>query len=106
MLHPSPVDRTAAADTLFAQICRATPHQARELAKLLSMPERAALALACNGRTHLRAQGRAIAGACTLASLVKEGGQTGLSLFNQVEAGLDTWGAGPTFGKRSVSLAG
>ena len=59
---------------------------------LLTMPERAALALSCNARAHLRAQGRAIASACSLASLVKEVGQAGLSLFNQVEAGADTWG--------------
>ena len=70
------------------------------------MPERAALALSCNVRTHLRAQGRAIAGACSLASLVKEGGQAGLSLFNQVEAATDTWGATANPLKRRVSLAG
>ena len=106
MSNHSPADRLATADTLFAQICRATPEEARSLSMLLTMPERAALALSCNARTHLRAQGRAIAGACSLASLVKEGGQAGLSLFNQVEAGADVWGATGGSVKRRVSLAG
>ncbi len=94
MPHHLP-DRAAIIDALFAQICRATPQEARDLSMLLTLPERAAVALACNARTHLRAQGRAIAGACTLASLVNEGGQVGLSLFNQIDAGAETWGAGP-----------
>ncbi len=106
MPYPLPADRTATTDSLFAQICRATPQEARELSLLLTMSERAALALSCNSRTHLRAQGRAIASACSLASLVDEGGQMGLSLFHQVEAGADTWGAGFASGKRRVSLAG
>ena len=106
MSHHLPGERAATVDTLFAQICRATPQEARELSMLLTLPERAAVALACNARTHLRAQGRSIAGVCTLASLVKEGGQVGLSLFNQVDAGAETWGAGPASGKRRVSLAG
>ena len=106
MPYPLPAGRAFATDTLFAQICRATPHEARELSMLLTMPERAGLALSCNARTHLRAQGRAIAGACTLASLVKEGGQMGLSLFNQADAGAETWNTGPTSGKRRISLAG
>lgn len=106
MSNHSPADRPATADTLFAQICRATPQEARDLSMLLTMPERASLALSCNARAHLRAQGRAIAGACSLASLVKEGGQAGLSLFNQVEAGADNWGAAANPGKRRVSLAG
>ena len=97
--------RTAAMETFFAQICRAAPEEARDLSMLLTMPERATLALSCNARAHLRAQGRAIAGACSLASLVKEGGQAGLSLFNQVEAGSDTWGAASNSVKCRVSLA-
>lgn len=101
-----PVDRVAAADALLAQICRATPREARDLSMLLTLPERAALALSCNARTHLRAQGRAIAGACSAASLVKEGGQAGLSLFDQAEAAADTWGAVVREGRRPVSLAG
>ena len=76
------------------------------LSLVLTMPERAALALSCNARTHLRAQGRAIASACSSASLVKEGGQAGLALFNQAESADDTWGAPVRAGKRSVSLAG
>ncbi len=106
MPYPLPADRTVTADTLFSQICRATPHEARELSMLLTMSERAALALSCNARSHLRAQGRAIAGACTLASLVKEGGQMGFSLFNQVDAAAETWNIGLAVGKRRVSLAG
>ncbi len=73
---------------------------------LLTMTERAALALFCNARTHLRAQGRAIASACSLASLAKEGGQAGVTLFDQAEAAADTWGAPVREGKRPVSLAG
>ena len=103
--HPS-TQRAATTGALFAQICRATPQEARDLSLLLSMAERAALALCCNARTHLRAQGRAIASACSLASLVKEGGQAGLSLFDQAGAAADTWGAIMREGKRPVSLAG
>ena len=106
MSYRPPVDRVATTDTLFAQICRTTPKEALDLSMLLTMPERAALALSCNARAHMRAQGRAIASACSLASLVKEGGQPGLSLFNQVEAGADTWGTTiAASGKRRVSLA-
>ena len=93
-------------DRLFAQICRATPQEARDFAMPLTMSERATLALSCNGRAHLREQGRAIAGACTLASLVKEGGHAGLVLFQQVEAGAETWGTTAPKGQRRVSLAG
>ncbi len=106
MSHHLPGERAVTVDTLFAQICRATPQEARELSMLLTLPERAAVALACNARTHLRAQGRAIAGVCTLASLAREGGQAGLSLFNQAEAGAETWGAVVREGRRPVSLAG
>ncbi len=90
MPYSSPSDRTVITKTLFAQICRATPQEARDLSMLLTMPERATLALSCNARAHTGAQGRAIASACSLTSLVKEDGQTGLSLFSQVEAGVDT----------------
>ncbi len=106
MSYHLPVNRVATTDSLFAQICRATPQEALDLSMLLTMPERAALALSCNARAHMREQGRAIASACSLASLVKEGGQAGLSLFNQVEAGADTWGTSAASGKRRVSLAG
>ncbi len=106
MSHHLPGERAVTIDTLFAQICRATPQEARELSMLLTLPERATVALACNARTHLRAQGRAIAGVCTQASLVKEGGQAGLSLFNQANVGADTWGAMTASGKPHVSLAG
>ena len=103
--HP-PTRRAATTDVLFARICRATPQEARDLSMPLTMPERAALALSCNARTHLRAQGRAIAGACSLTSLVKEGGQAGLSLFSQAEGAADMGGAPMREGKRPISLAG
>ncbi len=103
MPHQPPTHRAATIDALFAQICRATPQEARDLSMLLTMKERAALALFCNARTHLRAQGRAIASACSLA---KEGGQAGVTLFDQAEVAADTWGASVREGKRPVSLAG
>lgn len=106
MSYHLPAARVVPTDVLFAQICRATPEEARSLSMALPLPERAAVALACNARTHLRAQGRAIASACTLTSLVTEGGQAGLMLFNQIEAATDTWGAPVREGKRRVSLAG
>ncbi len=73
---------------LFSQICRARPEEARNLSMLLVASERAALALACNARTHLRDHARAIAGACSRESLFAEGGQAGLVLFEQV----GSWG--------------
>ena len=97
--------RTAATETLFTQICRATPDEARSLAMLLPVPERAALALACNARTHLRDHGRAIAGTCTRESLVAEGGQAGLVLFGQIGGGGETWGV-TAREKRHISLGG
>lgn len=97
--------RTVAMDTLFAQICRATPEEARSLSMLFAVSERAALALACNARTHLRDHGRAIAGTCTRESLAAEGGQAGLVLFDQIDGGGDTWGAAPRTEKRRISLA-
>ena len=98
--------RASALDLLFPQICQASAHEARELCMSLTMSERAALALSCNSRTHLRDQGRAIAGACTMESLVKEGGHAGLVLFNQVEAGGETWGMTAPKERRRISLAG
>ena len=105
-LHSAPGHRTSALDLLFPRICRATAQEARELSMSLTMSERANLALSCNGRAHLRAQGRAIAGACTMESLVEEGGYAGLVLFNQVEAGSETWGTTPSKERRRISLAG
>ncbi|MGI3903359.1 MAG: hypothetical protein ACRYGP_13080 [Janthinobacterium lividum] len=106
MPHHLPVERAATVNTLFAQICRETPEKARDLSMLLTMLERAAVALACNARTHLRAQGRAIASVWTLASLVREGGQAGSSLFSQTEAGVDIWKTSGALGKRRVPLFG
>ena len=106
MTHRLPEGRTAAVDTLFAQICRATPEEARSLAMLFDASERAALALACNARTHLRDHGRAIASTCTRESLQAEGGQAGLVLFDQLGSGGDTWGAAPRTEKRRISLGG
>ena len=98
--------RTAARETLIAQICRATPEEARSLSMLLPVSERAALALACNARTHLRDHGRAIASTCTQESLVAEGGQAGLVLFGQISGGGDTWGITTRTEKRRISLGG
>jgi hypothetical protein len=98
--------RTAAAETLFAQICRATPEEACSLSMLLPVSQRAALALACNARTHLRDHGRVIASTCTQESLVAEGGQAGLVLFGQISSGADTWGATARTEKRRISLGG
>ena len=100
-----PEGRTAAVDTLFAQICRATPQEARDLAMLFMAAERAALALACNARTHLRDHGRAIASTCSRESLVAEGGHAGAVLFDQIDGEGDTWGALARPEKRRISLA-
>lgn len=105
-LRSVPGHRASALDLLFPRICRATAQEARELCMSLTMSERANLALSCNSRAHLREQGRAIAGACTLESLVKEGGQAGLVLFNQIEAGAETWGTTASKERRRISLAG
>ena len=105
MHHEPAGDRAAVSGALFAQICRANPVEARDLSKLLTASERVALALICNARSHLREHGRAIAGACSRESLLLEGGQAGLALFNQIDAGEDTWGAVPRAPKRPVSLA-
>ena len=106
MRHEPALGRTMAADALFAQICRMTPQEARDLSLLLTASERAALALFCNARTHMREHGRAIAGACSRDSLLKEGGHAGLVLFAQVEMGADTESATLRDGRRRVSLAG
>ena len=100
-----PAAHTATAETLFSQICRATPEKARDLSMLFGISERAALALAWNARTHLRDHGRAIADACSRESLLAEGGQAGLVLFDQVDRGDDTWGAIMRPEKARVSLA-
>ncbi|WP_131196019.1 hypothetical protein [Lichenihabitans psoromatis] len=93
-------------DALFAQICRSTPSQSRELSLGFSAQERARLALFCNSRAHLRESGREIAGTCTEASLTREGGQAGLVLFQQARSGPETWGLAPRQNSRRVSLAG
>ena len=105
MSHRLLEGRTAVVETLFAQICRATPEEARSLSMLFALSERAALALACNARTHLREHGRAIAGTCTRDSLVAEGGHAGSVLFDQIDGEGDTWGAIARPEKRRISLA-
>ncbi len=99
-------DTLPVSNDLFAKICRAAPKEARDLAMGLPSPSRARLALFCNARAHLREVGREIAGTCSQASLVLEGGQAGLVLFDQVKAGPETWGVPPRHNTRRVSLAG
>ena len=96
----------AITDALLARICRATPNEARDLALSLSAVDRAKLAIFCNARTHLRSHGRAIAGACTEASLAEVGGHAGLELLRQVALRPDTFGAPSTTFKKPISLAG
>ncbi len=85
-------DQSTISQALFARICRATPEEARNVAMTLPGDIRARLALFCNARAHLRVIGRAIAGTCTLNQLVSEGGQAGIVLHGQVDAGPDTFG--------------
>jgi hypothetical protein len=103
--HGGTTDRAQVQEALFAQVCRSTPEEARTISLLLGVSERAALALFCNARAHLREHGRAIASACTKESLSMEGGLAGLVLFGQIEAGAETWGTATRPEKRSVSLA-
>jgi hypothetical protein len=98
-------DRAQVQEELFGQVCRSTPDEARNISLLLQVSERAALALFCNARAHLREHGRAIASACTKESLSMEGGLAGLVLFGQIEAGAETWGTAMRPEKRGVSLA-
>ena len=95
-LYDDPNERLPIPDALFSLLCRASPNEARDLAAALAGPERARLALFCNARSHLRERGRAVASVCDLQSLVAEGGEAGLVLFGQVNAGPDTWGAPPS----------
>ncbi len=99
-------NRAAIIDTLFGQICRATPLEARELSMLLTVMERAEMALFCYSRSHLREQGRSIATACVPGSLVKVGGAAGQALAAQADVGEDSPGTVARPGKRAVSLAG
>lgn len=85
-------ERIPVSEALFAQICRASPNEARTLSLLLLPSERAQLALFCNARSHLRDRGRAIAEVCTEESLTLEGGYAGLVLFGQTKSGPETWG--------------
>ena len=92
-------------EALIARLCRATPIQALALSLELSAPERAKLAVFCNARAHLRSQGRAIASACTEASLLREAGQAGLILLQQATVGPDTWGLTSRPTARGISLS-
>ena len=89
--HSLTEERIPLSEALFAQICRASPDEARTLSLLLSPSERAKLALFCNARTHLRDRGRAIAEVCTEHSLLLEGGHAGVVLFDQAKSGPETW---------------
>ena len=91
-IHSLTEERIPVSEALFAQICRASPEEARTLALLLLPVERAQLALFCNARSHLRDRGRAIAEVCSEDSLRLEGGYAGLVLYAQAKAGPDTWG--------------
>ena len=99
-------DRAAIIETMFAQICKSSPEEARKLSLLLTGPERADMALFCYARTHLREQGRAIAAACDPANLLNAGGAAGVALLQQAGAAGDTWGAVARPERRRVSLAG
>lgn len=93
-------------DALLAKVCRATPDEAHNLSLSLSMADRAKLAIFCNAKSHLRSHGRAIASACTEASLVEVGGLAGEELLRQAALRPDTWGEGQVTLKKQVSLAG
>ena len=99
-------DRAAAIDALFGKICRATPQEARALSTMLTLSERAEMALFCYGRSHLREQGRSIATACTPESLIRAGGQAGEALLLQITAEGDSWGATARPERKRISLAG
>lgn len=92
-------------EALIAKLCRATPIEALALSLELSALERAKLAVFCNARTHLRSQGRAIASACTEASLLQEAGQAGFVLLQQTRVGPDTWGSTSRASAREISLS-
>lgn len=85
-------ERIPVSEALFAQICRASPDEARTISMLLLPSERAQLALFCNARSHLRDRGRAIAAVCTEESLRLEGGFAGMILFDQASSKSETWG--------------
>lgn len=97
--------QSAISDALVAKVCRSTPAEAQALGLTLSDADRAKLALFCNAKTHLRAQGREIARTCTEASLVREGGLAGALLLRQVDAPPDGWGV-VRHAHRSVNLDG
>jgi hypothetical protein len=82
----APADTAVLTDQFLAALYRSTPDEARDLSLQLPLPMRAQLALFCNARLHLRPIGRAIATACTEASLINEAGAAGRTLFAQAAA--------------------
>ena len=106
MRDTTTANRAAAIEVLFAQICRATPQEARDLSMMLNASERAEMALFCYGKSHAREQGRAIASACTPESLIRAGGAAGQALALRVEVGEAAGEAIPRPERKRVSLAG
>lgn len=81
-----PEDDNAIPDSLFAQVCHATPVEAAELSLKLPVSRRVQLALYCNARSHLRHIGLAIARVCDETSLTRAAGSAGAVLFRQADA--------------------
>ena len=92
-------------DAFLGTIYRASSDEARRLSLTLTEADRARLALFCNGKAHLREQGRAIATACTSECLVQIGGAAGRILLDQAGAAPDKYGAG-SHAEKQISLGG
>lgn len=90
---------------LLALLMRSDKTRVAEIVQQLSGGQRAALAIYCFARAHMRSLGLQIARSCTERTLVAVGGTMGQTLFDQI-GNSETFDVGPSqYRTRKVTLA-
>ncbi|KAB0678101.1 hypothetical protein [Aureimonas leprariae] len=90
---------------VLSLLMRSEEARVAEIVRQLSGGQRAALAVYCFARAHMRSLGLQIARHCEGRTLVAVGGPMGQTMADQVESG-EAFDVGPyQHGKRKVTLA-
>jgi hypothetical protein len=101
--------RTAAAmvsSELVGQLYASHQHGLAEVVETLSQEQRAAVALFCYGRAHLREIALAVAAMCDEWSLAEAGGKLGEAIFAQSRLQPKSADRPLPIGRRKITLAG
>jgi hypothetical protein len=92
-------------DQVLGQLYRVSPHGLDELVASVPAKTRAALALYCYGRAHLRSIGLAIATRCDEFELQNLGGHAGVVLFTKARDATEHLPLSHYQARRNVSLS-